>query len=413
MNVAMPLMIPRRAKTATLLAICFMLLLTIYINIRLVSQPRPGVALKQLLTNLSYNTSSNDVHTTIVTSSVAPIILSRRRSSDPRHQAAMLRNSSSNALNRMENKTETNVTFLQFTVENSGDVFFIFRNVIDIPEVKLIINNNVCSRDVFTLLLVHSGGGKNYAARRSTIRQTWGSVRDIGSRHLALIFILGYSGPILQQKIAEENDKHHDIVQGEFTDHYRNLSYKHVLGLRWASHFCSHANYVIKLDDDVFLEPYNAVRFLEGWTKKSTDKNVIPCRLWNSPPHRHPKNKWYVTKQEFNETNYPAYCLGPLIIYTPDIAKRIGDLAAKSSYFWIDDVWVSGILRERLNISIHDLKSSETSFFGTSERSAVSSWLTSKDETPFPKIAALLSKNVLMNQMWKKTITARRLIPNL
>ena len=42
----------------------------------------------------------------------------------------------------------------------------------------------------------------------------------------------------LQESIARENELHHDIVQGDFLDTYRNLSYKSIMGQLWASEFC-------------------------------------------------------------------------------------------------------------------------------------------------------------------------------
>ena len=42
----------------------------------------------------------------------------------------------------------------------------------------------------------------------------------------------------LQESIARENDDYHDIVQGDFLDSYRNLSYKNIMGKLWVSQFC-------------------------------------------------------------------------------------------------------------------------------------------------------------------------------
>ena len=42
----------------------------------------------------------------------------------------------------------------------------------------------------------------------------------------------------LQESIARENDEHQDIVQGDFLDTYRNLSYKNIMGKLWVSQFC-------------------------------------------------------------------------------------------------------------------------------------------------------------------------------
>ena len=43
----------------------------------------------------------------------------------------------------------------------------------------------------------------------------------------------------LQEDIEQENSDYHDIIQGDFFDSYRNLSYKNIMGKLWVSEFCS------------------------------------------------------------------------------------------------------------------------------------------------------------------------------
>ena len=39
-------------------------------------------------------------------------------------------------------------------------------------------------------------------------------------------------------------------------DTYRNLSYKNVFGKLWVSNFCEQADFVVKTDDDMFIDLY-------------------------------------------------------------------------------------------------------------------------------------------------------------
>ena len=55
-----------------------------------------------------------------------------------------------------------------------------------------------------------------------------------------------------------------DILQWDFMDTYNNLTIKSILALKWASTFCSNAKFVIKMDDDVFLNSVNLANFLES-----------------------------------------------------------------------------------------------------------------------------------------------------
>ena len=68
---------------------------------------------------------------------------------------------------------------------------------------------------------------------------------------------MGYSSDKAQQdRIRNESETHHDIVQGIFLDTYKNLTYKTVMGHMWASRFCPQAEFVVKADDDIYLDLY-------------------------------------------------------------------------------------------------------------------------------------------------------------
>ena len=54
--------------------------------------------------------------------------------------------------------------------------------------------------------------------------------------------------------LAREVEHWGDIVQGDFTDSYRNLSYKNVMGALWAAEFCAQVEFVVKADDDMFVD---------------------------------------------------------------------------------------------------------------------------------------------------------------
>ena len=57
-------------------------------------------------------------------------------------------------------------------------------------------------------------------------------------------------------KVEKEKNIHNDIIQGSFHDSYRNLSYKNVFGLLWVSKFCQNAKFIVKTDDDIYLDLY-------------------------------------------------------------------------------------------------------------------------------------------------------------
>ena len=70
----------------------------------------------------------------------------------------------------------------------------------------------------------------------------------------------------MQKILEEENGIHNDLVQGDFLDTYHNLSYKAVMGYMWVAEFCSQADFVVKTDDDLFVDLYEVnISFTLQW----------------------------------------------------------------------------------------------------------------------------------------------------
>ena len=90
----------------------------------------------------------------------------------------------------------------------------------------------------------------------------------------------------LQENITKENEEHHDIVQGDFLDTYRNLSYKNIMGKLWVSQFCEQAKFVVKTDDDQYVDLYEVV-VLTGRYSESVEyvrNRFLLCPVWRGLP---------------------------------------------------------------------------------------------------------------------------------
>ena len=83
-----------------------------------------------------------------------------------------------------------------------------------------------------------------------------------------LAFMLGYSVTAGdQEKLRNESIEFGDIVQGNFVDSYKNLTYKTVMGHLWVSKFCTQAKFVIKADDDIYVDLYAAYTVAQRYIK--------------------------------------------------------------------------------------------------------------------------------------------------
>lgn len=215
--------------------------------------------------------------------------------------------------------------------------------------VEFVINNpNVCrnSSKIKYIVYVHTSPKNSH--RRTLLRQTWTSRTLFSERIIERVFLMGRTDEAnLQAKIQAESDRHGDIIQGDFADNYRNLTLKALMGLKWVSTYCRQAEFAIKADDDAFVNIFNLLRLLERHRGK---KRLLACPLWgdNSMPIlRDPSKcaKWCVKYNEFPGRRYfPKYCAGLTFVLSVDLVQLLYKASKTTPFFWIDDVYVTGIL---------------------------------------------------------------------
>ncbi|XP_061721392.1 beta-1,3-galactosyltransferase 2-like [Cydia pomonella] len=174
------------------------------------------------------------------------------------------------------------------------------------------------------------------------------------SMNTTRIFLLAEIPPgeknITQNRIEEENENFHDILQGAFTESYRNLTIKHLMGLQWVTTKCPNASYILKVDDDTV---FNFEKIFNILTKNTIKKDfLMGYVLKNAQPRRDNTNKWYVSLEEYPKKKYPTYVSGWYYVTTPAVAAKLINEAKYHPYFWVDDVLVTGILIGALNIRI-------------------------------------------------------------
>lgn len=209
--------------------------------------------------------------------------------------------------------------------------------------------DTVNNKSPIVLILIHSAPG-NWR-KRNVIRETWGRHDPRARRY----FLLGAVNSTLQQTLLnEENYMFNDIIQGNFMDAYRNMTYKHIMALKWFVYNCSKLKYLLKTDDDVFINSPAVYDFLQG--DESNDTNYLFCyKNEGARVKRSYRSKWRVSTKEYTGWYYPPYCPGFSIIYSRDVVFRLYREAQQTPYFWIDDVHVTGTLARQINLNITKL----------------------------------------------------------
>jgi hypothetical protein len=196
--------------------------------------------------------------------------------------------------------------------------------------------------------------------KRQLIRNTWAN-KSLNLFDYNLVFIIGkinHSNETIDELLYLEQQKYNDLIQGNFIDAYRNLSYKSLIAWKWIINNCNQASYVFKLDDDIFLNIFKLKKILNNYNIFKSTSNSFICKVPNSSPIRDPNSKWFVTENEFNlklyenvtdNGGYPSYCSGVGVVMTPDIISKLYLKAFEIKLFWIDDVYV-GILGKYINV---------------------------------------------------------------
>lgn len=184
----------------------------------------------------------------------------------------------------------------------------LYDQLIDLKNFTFKVNPQPCQGYDAGLLLVVviSSNPCNYE-KRSVIRSTWGRSTDTTK----VVFLLGDPENVtISKRIDNESVTFGDIVQGNFKDAYRNMTYKHVMGLKWVAHHCPMAKYVLKTDDDVVVNTYALRNFLARELSPWGTSGLITCQVLQNARVQRSHSKWIVSKNEYAGGYYPTYCAG-------------------------------------------------------------------------------------------------------
>lgn len=223
---------------------------------------------------------------------------------------------------------------------------------------KYLINNpKLCdhTEDVGLFVWVHSGPAN--LRRRIALRETWANQKNIPASvgKVQMVFFLGaIPNDTLQNKLYYENDIYGDLVQESYSDGYRNLTYKAMSGLKWITKYCHNIKLILKTDDDMVIDTRSLfvhLNHIAGYPEKPV-KNTILCDVWmNRQVERDAGMKWSVSRNEYARNNYPTYCPGLALLMSADLVTKLWENSLRTKYFWVDDVFFTGLLVEELNVT--------------------------------------------------------------
>ncbi|XP_018530586.1 N-acetyllactosaminide beta-1,3-N-acetylglucosaminyltransferase 2a [Lates calcarifer] len=207
---------------------------------------------------------------------------------------------------------------------------------------------HICDEKPFLLLVVKSL--IPHFDRRQAIRETWGRAGVFTNRTVKTVFLLGNTLPVdhfpnLLGMLGHEAKHHKDLLQWDYRDTFFNLTLKEVLFLEWFSQNCPHAQYVLKGDDDVFVNTLRIIDLLEGLSEVKAKDLFIGDVINNAGPHRDKKLKYFIPESVF-VGQYPPYAGGGGYLYSGDLALRLYKISQQVVLYPIDDVYTGMCLKK-------------------------------------------------------------------
>ncbi|XP_070382454.1 beta-1,3-galactosyltransferase 5-like [Dermacentor albipictus] len=165
-----------------------------------------------------------------------------------------------------------------------------------------------------------------------------------------VVFLLGKTlDQEVQRKVFVEQGLYGDIVQGDFLDTYRNLTYKTVMLIRWALEKCSGVDFVLKTDDDMLVSVWDLAVIVNGL--EGVNRTMWGYLIRHPQPHRNVSSKWYVSRKEYAPDTYPPFLSGTGYLISGDSIAALEDITHDQCFFHLEDIYLTSIAAERAQVS--------------------------------------------------------------
>ncbi|XP_052762148.1 beta-1,3-galactosyltransferase 1-like [Mya arenaria] len=212
-------------------------------------------------------------------------------------------------------------------------------------EFKYVIDNpNICNEDrgetarIFIFVFTEHSN----IDRRTAIRKTWLSLSNNNTSEVRYAFVLGETeDKHLRDAVLKENEIYHDIIKENFKDSYRNLTYKTILGLKWVTEKCPSVQFIMKTDDDVFLNIKSLMLMLNSSNDLGQNDAIIgDCHII-ADPIRDKHSKWYASVYSYPDRFYPGFCSGTGYVMSSSVAKALYKISPNVPFFHLEDVYIA------------------------------------------------------------------------
>lgn len=183
----------------------------------------------------------------------------------------------------------------------------------------------------------------------------------------------------VQRVLGREHSRYGDLIECRSRDTYTNLTLKSISALEWTRQYCPWARYLLKTDDDMFIDVRRLLRFIgkvetealseygindlssqsrepinnpyELFTlgadifesAAASDFNIeLPPTIWGRLAHgwrpiRQHNSKYYVSRTQYSGRVFPDFCTGPAYLMTRSAVSPLYEAALGRDFDLVDD----------------------------------------------------------------------------
>lgn len=203
-----------------------------------------------------------------------------------------------------------------------------------------LLTRTKCLQRLFLVILVSSSA--DAYKNRMIIRHTWGTDNAL-HRKWKTVFLIGEGENVaISDRISREAQIFGDIIQGDYAETFANKVFKIQSGFEWATKYCSF-QYLLKTDDDVFVNTRGLIDFLSG-TGTSNTEFYFGHLMHGSPVLR---TGYYAVSEEDHPDNvYKDYISGGGYVLSKDLVLKFTQMFDVVKPLKIDDAYIGMLAAE-------------------------------------------------------------------
>ncbi|XP_014785216.2 beta-1,3-galactosyltransferase 1, partial [Octopus bimaculoides] len=160
----------------------------------------------------------------------------------------------------------------------------------------------------------------------------------------------------IESLIREESKIYRDIIQDDFPESYGNVYLKTLMAWKWSLEFCANVEYVMVLNDELFVDQFKLVSFLHyDLSQVDYDNHFALCYCLGGKKSEHNKYKRFRDlgqKMLYQGKYYPKFCHGVGYVAHISVIRKLYLASLQNKMLMPDDVW-NGVLAEKLGIALN------------------------------------------------------------